>query len=493
MTGKMIQGSFLTGQPRWSPSVQPKIALSSFQAKTVAPPPTVFAPRPSQSAAPARAAQPTALQRHGASGAFAVEAGALGIASSGGKPLPDTVRGKMETALGADFSGVRVHVGPQAERIGAIAFTTGNDIYFAPGRYQPETTQGQQLLGHELAHVVQQRAGRVRNPLGSGLAVVQDRALEAEADRLGQRAAFIIRDAVQTKLKRGLMQPSVRMSGGNVPLSGTGSNFRSEPQTPNRTRFGRASAVVQRLRWEDLPQAIAVNGSKFNYNGKEQIYWKDGAGKGYDGVHYTLVAARVPKYVASVHCTYNVKHKEQQFSPYSWYTLTGDAPNIVATRQRDPNKNGTATLQMVDKVLLVYKGPLHWDAVKNMTYDQYWNTVVGTYNFDQDVLNFVRGLNDAIRLNSIKTSIKTSKQVTASDKDFLISNQEGKEELFKTMKNKGVAMNFALTADFWDALGVGAAGRPRDVSDDTLKIKQQAMLAGIEQSKKEKWGIKKTQ
>ncbi len=103
--------------------------------------------------------------------------------------MPDVVRGKMEAALGANFSDVRVHVGPQAERIGAIAFTLGSDIYFAPGRYQPATIHGQQLLGHELAHVVQQRAGRVRNPLGSGLAVVQDRALEAEADRLGQRAA----------------------------------------------------------------------------------------------------------------------------------------------------------------------------------------------------------------------------------------------------------------------------------------------------------------
>jgi hypothetical protein len=129
------------------------------------------------------------VQRHGAGGAFAVEAGALGLALSGGRALPEAVRGKMEAALGADFSAVRVHVGPQAARIGAIAFTVGSDIYFAPGRYQPETIQGQQLLGHELAHVVQQRAGRVRNPLGSGFAVVQDRALEAEADRLGQRAA----------------------------------------------------------------------------------------------------------------------------------------------------------------------------------------------------------------------------------------------------------------------------------------------------------------
>ena len=109
--------------------------------------------------------------------------------SGGGKPLPDAVRGQMEAALGADFSAVRVHVGPQAERIGAVAFTTGNDLYFAPGRYQPDTIQGKQLLGHELAHVVQQRQGRVRNPVGAGVAVVQDRALEAEADRLGMRAA----------------------------------------------------------------------------------------------------------------------------------------------------------------------------------------------------------------------------------------------------------------------------------------------------------------
>jgi hypothetical protein len=111
--------------------------------------------------------------------------------------LPDAVRGKMEAALGADFANVRVHVGPQPERVGAIAFTIGSDIYFAPGRYQPETIEGQQLLGHELAHVVQQRAGRVRNPLGSGLAVVQDHALEAEADRMGQRAAgrIVLRQA----------------------------------------------------------------------------------------------------------------------------------------------------------------------------------------------------------------------------------------------------------------------------------------------------------
>jgi hypothetical protein len=108
---------------------------------------------------------------------------------SGGWPLPRDVQAKMEAALGANFSDVRVHVGPEASAIGAIAFTWGSDLHFAPGQYNPHTPHGQFLLGHELTHVVQQRAGRVANPFGSGVAVVQDQGLEAEADRMGQRAA----------------------------------------------------------------------------------------------------------------------------------------------------------------------------------------------------------------------------------------------------------------------------------------------------------------
>jgi hypothetical protein len=109
---------------------------------------------------------------------------------SGGQQLPSEVRAKMETAFGADFSDVRVHVGHEASRIGAIAYTWGTNIHFAPGHYNPHTLQGQKVLGHELWHVVQQKSGRVKNPFGSGVAVVQDHALEAEADRMGLKAAL---------------------------------------------------------------------------------------------------------------------------------------------------------------------------------------------------------------------------------------------------------------------------------------------------------------
>jgi hypothetical protein len=96
----------------------------------------------------------------------------------------------MEAAFSTDFSDVRVHIGQEAASLGAIAYTWGSNIHFAPGQYNPHTLQGQKLLGHELWHVVQQKSGRVKNPFGGGVAVVQDHALEAEADRMGIKAAL---------------------------------------------------------------------------------------------------------------------------------------------------------------------------------------------------------------------------------------------------------------------------------------------------------------
>ena len=127
------------------------------------------------------------VQPRGQSGGLEVNP-ALIRATGPGKRLPANLLAHMERSLGADFSDVCVHVGPQAERIGAIAFTTGSDLFFAPGRFQPDSVAGRQLIGHELAHVVQQRQGRVRGATGR-LSVVQDQALEAEADRLGHLAA----------------------------------------------------------------------------------------------------------------------------------------------------------------------------------------------------------------------------------------------------------------------------------------------------------------
>jgi hypothetical protein len=103
-----------------------------------------------------------------------------------GLPLPVPLRHVAERLFGTDLSQVRIIVSPVARRLGARAFTTGANIYVDPAQYSPDSEQWVRLLGHELAHVVQQREGRARNALGYGVAVVRDPALEAEADRMGQ-------------------------------------------------------------------------------------------------------------------------------------------------------------------------------------------------------------------------------------------------------------------------------------------------------------------
>lgn len=105
--------------------------------------------------------------------------------------IPGEIKQKMENSLGADFSSVRVHPeSAKAPEVGALAYTQGTDIHFAPGQFKPDTTTGQQLLGHELAHVVQQQKGLVQPTTEiEGMAVNDDVALEHEADVLGEKAA----------------------------------------------------------------------------------------------------------------------------------------------------------------------------------------------------------------------------------------------------------------------------------------------------------------
>lgn len=91
---------------------------------------------------------------------------AINQSRGGGRPLDDKIRGPMEQAFGANFGGVRVHSDRKAhqlnESIQARAFTTGQDLFFRQGAYQPGNRAGQELLAHELTHVVQQNGAAVQ-------------------------------------------------------------------------------------------------------------------------------------------------------------------------------------------------------------------------------------------------------------------------------------------------------------------------------------------
>jgi hypothetical protein len=84
----------------------------------------------------------------------------INAARGGGSPMPMGLRGFMESRFQADFGRVRIHTGDTASKlsrsVSAHAFTVGNDIFFGKDKYQPETTEGKELLAHELTHTIQQ-------------------------------------------------------------------------------------------------------------------------------------------------------------------------------------------------------------------------------------------------------------------------------------------------------------------------------------------------
>ena len=152
----------------------------------------------------------------------------------GGQKLDNGIRDRMESAIGADFSGVRIHTDAQADKmsraVSARAFTVGRDIYFRQGAYQPGSSNGRELLAHELTHVVQQSGAISLQPK---LTVSQpgDR-YEQEAEQVAQAYSrldhqFTVnpefanslaqrqaeecdsKESVQTKLEPGLLQRDV--------------------------------------------------------------------------------------------------------------------------------------------------------------------------------------------------------------------------------------------------------------------------------------------
>lgn len=163
---------------------------------------------------------------------------------SGGKPLPRPLQARMEGAFGHSFSDVRVHLGGLPEAIGANAFARGSDLFFKPTNYDPWTRQGQALIGHELAHVVQQRQRRVApthraEPLIANL----EPHLENEADRAGE-AVSAPRPMPLTGLLAGPSAPGAGRSGPAPPAQLQGGSLQRLRQLLGYGGIGRAAAVA---------------------------------------------------------------------------------------------------------------------------------------------------------------------------------------------------------------------------------------------------------
>lgn len=114
--------------------------------------------------------------------------------ASSGLPLEGTVQRALEQQLGTDLSSVRVHTDARADtlarQVEATAFTSGTDIFFRAGAYNPDTPAGRHTLAHEAVHVTQQAAGPVAGtPTEGGISLSDpgdtfERAAESTASSL---------------------------------------------------------------------------------------------------------------------------------------------------------------------------------------------------------------------------------------------------------------------------------------------------------------------
>lgn len=118
--------------------------------------------------------QGTVARTSSGKGDLAVAHSALDpILHSPGQALDATTRAFFEPRFGHDFSSVRLHTdehgADSAKAVNALAYTAGQHVVFGSNQYSPGTAEGQRLLAHELAHVVQQNG----SPRGDSSGIVQ--------------------------------------------------------------------------------------------------------------------------------------------------------------------------------------------------------------------------------------------------------------------------------------------------------------------------------
>ncbi|MCL2399589.1 MAG: DUF4157 domain-containing protein [Defluviitaleaceae bacterium] len=118
------------------------------------------------------------------------------ISDSGKKlDIPENLTESIQSGFGIDATKLSLRESSEVAKMGAQATAQGNVIRFAPGQYNPDTTEGQRILGHELNHVREQAQGKVK-PNIEGTDIHFDPMNEAASDRAGEAfASGILNDA----------------------------------------------------------------------------------------------------------------------------------------------------------------------------------------------------------------------------------------------------------------------------------------------------------
>jgi len=158
-------------------------------------------------------------------------------ARGAGEPLEAAVSASMGGHFTTDFSAVRVHTGSGVDDAlamsGARAMAQGSDLYFRSGEYDPHSTRGRELIGHELAHVVQQSDGRTAGLNAKQATGAPSGALEGEANKEGAAAAAAAAAPFDwSQVDTAAYEAEIRrreQTGEPVPLAKTAAEARATP------------------------------------------------------------------------------------------------------------------------------------------------------------------------------------------------------------------------------------------------------------------------
>ncbi|WP_407279214.1 DUF4157 domain-containing protein [Aromatoleum evansii] len=180
-----------------------------------------------------------------------------------GDPLAPDARAPLEGHFGRDFADVRVHTDAEAARLtaalGARAFTSGRDIYLAPGAFAPDTEEGRHLLAHELTHVVQQD-GQAAPVLARAIEPAMN-ARYHETDRTAAALTALERLEIPAVKSRHLPLYSSLAAAGNLKrVRGYGREGADQRSVWNSQVQVGADAIRARLGERNIPVPADANG-----------------------------------------------------------------------------------------------------------------------------------------------------------------------------------------------------------------------------------------
>ncbi|MEH2067385.1 MAG: DUF4157 domain-containing protein, partial [Nostoc sp.] len=198
-------------------------------------------------------------------------------ARGSGQSMADNIRQPMEQAFGADFSGVKVHTDSQSDELNqsiqARAFTTGQDVFFRQGEYNPGSRGGQELLAHELTHVVQQNGGAVqRSPLPPQQLPQQTtsesslaKAKEKIPKQMKQTAMLPMEPTLQRKIsyKKGRYRSREELKSALVTIFGTDAEKEIEKQITEAEKW--KQSVYTNYLFDNITKYLQKKGYEPNY------------------------------------------------------------------------------------------------------------------------------------------------------------------------------------------------------------------------------------